>query len=141
MPLLNIEGISAKLSGAQVWVALALTAGIFTVNILRENKPAEQNEQIYNEVKILSEKVQTMSNRVDANTQSIDTVRHYFVEIKDDMKDHREDISGDFTELINIGRFYIENQRKMSEEQMQEVIESWVKKNGWSMIPMLTVSE
>jgi len=137
MALFNVEG--AKLSVAQVWVALAIAGGMLAVSILRENKPANNTQETLQAVERLENKVDNLVKTVDKNTEAthvnaeqLRQTKNMVDDLGEEMMKNQKSINGDFSELISIGKFYINNKERLDEEQMKEIIEDWVKKNGWN---------
>ena len=139
MSMFSIDG--AKLSGAQVWVALFIAAGVLGISVLRENKPAQQSSKIYEELITMNHKVDALGDSITKNTQAIHYQSDKINELNDDVKTVSSDmlilkqgVQKDLNELTEIGQYYIENKDSLDENQMKEVIDDWVKKNSWNVI-------
>jgi hypothetical protein len=133
MGFLSING--AALSSLQTWVVIVIGAGTLGISTFRENKAVTSNEAVERavieqgiEIEHLKEGQDIIKENAIAHEEDFDAIMGELSILKSAQEDSEERIS----EIINIGQFYIKNQEKLNDEQMRDVVNDMLKKNGWS---------
>jgi len=132
MALFNVNG--ASLSSLQTWVVIIIASGSLGISVFRENKAVTNIQdtrdkviEVHTEQQYIKEKLADL----EADNERHDGEYESLMSEIEGLRIHQDGTDLHIQEMIDIGRYYVENQEDLTHEQIKGEIEDWVKKNDW----------
>ena len=138
MGLLNISG--EKLSPLQTWVVISTivisSVGSLGISIFRENKAVTGIQSTRDAVIRQGVEIEHIKAGQEEMRQAQSEFKISTENSSKDVISEVEKIKRGQQEIIDMGRFYIQNQDSISRDNMKNLLEDWVKKNEWIYSPI-----